>query len=108
MENRAATRQSDKPATATLKCRCFASCRGAVVLHGIDRQPLLRQRGHDPLLQRIIGGMNHIGLPRCSDIRAEEDPGLSALDQPLTPFKIKRHSHEPKLVTAQRHEMAVA
>jgi hypothetical protein len=68
---------------------------------------LFSQCGYDPLFQRIIGGMNEIGLSRSPDIRAEEDPSIGGFDQRLTRFEIRGHSHERKLMTAQCHEMAL-
>src|SRR5262249_8846153 len=61
-----------------------------------------------PVLQRIVGRMNEVGLSWRPDVRAEENPGFGTLDQILTIFEIRIHSHEPKLVTTHRHEMAVA
>src|ERR1700730_8624096 len=56
----------------------------------------------------MVGGMNEIGLSWCPDVRTEENPSLGARDHALASFEIRSHPHKRKLVTAERHEMAVA
>src|SRR5262249_46421457 len=56
----------------------------------------------------MVGGMNEIRLSWRPGGRTKKDPKVGALDQALSPLEIRGHSHERKLVAAQRHEMAVA
>jgi hypothetical protein len=90
-----------------LDCASLTTSGRIVPYLGIYGETFSLHYRYCPLLKRIVGGLNPVLTPRRTNIRAEENPCVCALDQVRATFDVWTDSQISEFMTTQRDEQAV-
>ena len=93
--------------SASLNCASLTTSGRIVRYLGIYGEPFSLHYRYSPLLERIVGGLNPVLTPRRTDIRAEEDPCVCALDQVRATLYVRFDSQKSEFMTTQCNEQTV-
>src|SRR6266851_4823121 len=99
--------KSHEASAALLDHHCLPASRRVVLCPVVYSNPFLLHRCDRPPLERLVGGMDEIRLPRCRDTGAKENPRVGAPDQVWTTLDVCVHAQHTEFMTAQCYEEAI-
>src|SRR5215471_6708905 len=107
VEEIARAHDCETPASASLDCASLTTSGCLVRYLGIYGETFSFHYRYRPLLKRIVGGLDPVLTPRRTDIRAEENPCVRALDQVRATSDVWFDSQISEFMTTQCDEQAL-